>query len=337
MKTAKFWHKTDKGCVQCELCPHGCCVAEGNTGICKVRGVENGELIAMGYGIVSSAHVDPIEKKPLYHFYPGKEIFSIGGWGCNLGCSFCQNWTISQQFIPESERRTPDEMVSAAANAGSIGIAYTYNEPLIGIEFVQDCAALAKAQGLVNVLVSNGYIMPAPAAELLPLIDAANVDIKSMDDNFYLKQCKGRLDPVLDFCKQAIAAGTHIEITNLIIPTLNDEMKLLETLAKWMADNLGKGVPLHLSAYHPQYKLKIPATEHGALEKAYEICRKHLLYVYVGNVWTSKGQDTQCPDCGEIIISRQGYATDVCGMNDDVCVKCGRKIEGVFVSKGVKT
>jgi pyruvate formate lyase activating enzyme len=334
MKTAKFWHKTDKGCAQCELCPHGCCVAEGKTGICKVRGVEKGELIALGYGIVSSAHLDPIEKKPLYHFHPGKEIFSIGGWGCNLGCSFCQNWTISQQFIPESERRSPDTIVSETAKAGSIGIAYTYNEPLIGFEFVQDCARLARAEGLVNVLVTNGYVNPGPAAELLPLIDAANVDIKSMDDNFYRKQCKGSLDPVLAFCKQAVAAGCHVEITNLIIPTLNDETKLPETLAKWIADNLGKGVPLHLSAYHPQYKLKIPATEYGALENAYEVCRKHLLYVYMGNVWTSKGQDTQCPDCGETLISRQGYSTKVCGMRDDACAKCGRTIEGVFGRKG---
>jgi len=333
MKTAKFWHKTDDGKVQCDLCPHGCVIAAGRTGICKVRGIEENELKALGYGLISSAHMDPIEKKPLYHFYPGKEIFSIGGWGCNLGCVFCQNWTISQQFISESTRRAPEAIVEETAKAGSIGIAYTYNEPLIGFEFVQDCARLAKAEGLVNVLVTNGYTRPEPAAELFPLIDAMNVDIKSMDDAFYRKQCKGSLDPVLASCKQAIAAGVHVEITNLVIPTLNDELRLLETLATWIADNLGKHTPLHLSAYYPQYKLKIPATTTGTLEKAYEICRKQLYYVYIGNAWTSAGQDTRCPDCNDTLISRRGYTTKICGMRNGSCAKCSRKIEGIFAER----
>jgi pyruvate formate lyase activating enzyme len=274
--------------------------------------------------------VDPIEKKPLYHFHPGKEIYSIGGWGCNLGCSFCQNWTISQQFVSKAEHVTPEQIMAETVKTGSIGIAYTYNEPLIGIEFVQDCARLVREKGMVNVLVSNGYVNHDAAADLLPLIDAMNVDIKSMDESFYREQCKGKLAPVLAFCKQAVAAGCVVEITNLVIPTLNNELKLLETLAKWMADNLGKATPLHLSAYHPQYKLKIPATEADALERAYAVCKKHLFYVYVGNVWTSAGQDTQCPDCGETLISRRGFSTDALGIRDGSCAKCGRKVEGVF-------
>jgi pyruvate formate lyase activating enzyme len=232
--------------------------------------------------------------------------------------------------VSDADHLTPEQVVAETAKTGSIGIAYTYNEPLIGIEFVQDCARLARAEGMVNVLVTNGYVNPAPAAELLPLIDAMNVDIKSMDETFYNKQCKGKLAPVLAFCKQSVAAGCLVEITNLVIPTLNDELKLLDTLAKWMSDNLGRATPLHLSAYHPQYKMKIPATEADALERAYEVCKKHLLYVYVGNVWTSAGQDTQCPDCGETLISRRGYNTKALGIRNGACIKCERKVEGVF-------
>lgn len=327
MKTAKFWHKTNEGKVQCDLCPNRCTIAEGKTGACRVRRVENGELKAIGYGLLSSVNMDPIEKKPLYHFCPGTTIFSIGGWGCNFACVFCQNWTISQQVMTQSKRYSPEDIVAKASD--SIGIAYTYNEPLVSFEFVEDCARLTRSKGLMNVLVTNGYIEPEPAAELLPLIDALNIDFKSMDDAFYRDQCRGALKPVQAFARQAVAAGCHVEITNLIIPTLNDDESRIKALAKWVHNNLGEATPLHLSAYHPQYKLKIPATSHELLERAYKICKKELLHVYLGNVSTRTGQNTLCPQCGATLITRRGYTTEVCGIRNGVCEKCNRPVEVV--------
>ncbi len=238
----------------------------------------------MGYGVLSSVHVDPIEKKPLYHFHPGASIFSVGGWGCNFGCTFCQNWTISQDFRKSGTRHTPEQMVRAMREEGCSLIAYTYNEPLIGFEFVRDCCRLVHADGGENVLVTNGFVEESPAAELLPLVDALNVDIKSMDEAFYKHYCKGSLSPVLRFCRQAVKAGCHLEITNLIIPGLNDTDEGFERLAGWIHDELGPLTPLHLSAYHPDFKLAVPHTSRKTLQRASDICQKTLAYVYQGNL-----------------------------------------------------
>lgn len=327
MTKAKFWHATDDGHVQCELCPHGCRLTEGQTGLCRVRSACGGQLRADGYGLISSSGVDPIEKKPLYHFHPGSEIFSFGGWGCNFRCDFCQNWTISQQANLTEERFSPIQIVSSAAATGSIGIAYTYNEPLTGYEFVLDCAISARKKGLANVLVTNGYIEPEPAAQLLPYIDALNIDIKSMDDGFYRKKCHGTLAPVLAFARQAVKAGCHVEITNLLIPTLNDDDQLLRGLACWIRDSLGPSTVLHLSAYHPQYKAMQPVTSTGLLEKAHSICSAELMYVYLGNVRTRTGADTLCPKCMSVLITRSGYVTRVCGIKNGSCAQCGRKAD----------
>lgn len=238
----------------------------------------------MGYGLLSSVHVDPIEKKPLNRFHPGSSIFSVGGWGCNFGCTFCQNWTISQDFRQSETRHTPEQMVRAMRAEGCSLIAYTYNEPLVGFEFVRDCCRLVRADGGENVLVTNGFIEEKPAAELLPLVDALNVDIKSMDEAFYKTYCKGSLAPVLRFCRQAVKAGCHLEITNLIIPGLNDTDEGFETLAAWIRDELGPLIPLHLSAYHPDFRLAVPRTSRETLQRASDICRKTLSYVYRGNL-----------------------------------------------------
>jgi len=324
VKTARFWHQHEGGKVQCDLCPHRCVLSEGKAGICKVRRAVGGELQAVGHGLISSAHLDPIEKKPLYHFYPGAEILSIGGWGCNLVCVFCQNWTISQQIQEEGTRYDPSEIAKQSGMGGSIGIAYTYNEPLIAFEFVSECARLVKAAGRVNVLVTNGYVLPEPAAELLPWIDALNIDIKSMEDEFYRRHCHGSLQPVLDFSKQSVQAGCHVEITNLLIPSLNDSAENIAALAAWIADNLGEDIPLHLSAYHPMYKCKIPGTPVSTLEKAYEICRRKLRFVYLGNVYTEHGRNTVCPGCGALLIRRRGYASEIVALQDGACSQCGR-------------
>ncbi|MFC1461200.1 AmmeMemoRadiSam system radical SAM enzyme [Verrucomicrobiota bacterium] len=330
MKTALFWHKTESANVQCELCPHHCVLKEGRTGLCRIRHVRDGELKAGGYGLISSLHVDPIEKKPLYHFYPTSDIFSIGGWGCSLACKFCQNWTISQNLDERSESREPDEVIQAASRHHSVGVAYTYNEPLINIEFVHDCAVIAREHGLVNVLVTNGFIEEPPAAHLLPFIDALNIDIKSMDDKFYRKECKGTLDPVLRFCQQAVAAGCHVEITNLLIPNLNDTEEQVSKLSGWIGKNLGRKTPLHLSAYRPEFKMNLPPTAVETLEQVHGVCSRDLDYVYIGNARTRSGQDTRCPQCQAEWIVRQGYATTIVGLVDHACAQCGRHADIVF-------
>ncbi len=291
---ALYWDaEGDK--VRCELCPHRCLLGDGQVGLCRVRKNINGQLIADGYGCISSENVDPIEKKPLNQFHPGEKIYSIGGWGCNFSCSFCQNWTISQQVRGSRGHgadsgglreggNSPAEIVEHAIQSGGVGIAYTYNEPLISFEFVRDCCILSRAAGLKNVLVTNGYINREPAEKLLPLIDALNIDIKSMDDSFYVKRCGGHLQPVLDFAVQAISAGCHVEITNLLIPGLNDADELIESLAEWIMHNLGRGTPLHLSAYYPQFKLRVPATTFNQVEHAKALALRYLAHVYMGNV-----------------------------------------------------
>lgn len=283
MKTAEF-QCIEGDSVRCLLCPHGCLLRETETGFCRVRGVHDGELRALGYGNISSINLDPMKKKPLYHFHPGRMILSIGGWGCNFLCEFCQNWNISQQFLSEARVTTPESIISEAERNGSVGIAYTYNEPLIGYEFVMDCSELARSRGLANVLVTNGYINPDPASRILPLTDAINIDIKSMDDAFYRNRCHGHLKPVQNFAVQAVKAGCHVEITNLVIPGLNDTDELFRSLSEWISMELGPETPLHLSAYRPQYKMRIEETPVKILLHAREICRESLSYVYLGNV-----------------------------------------------------
>lgn len=295
--------------------------------------MEEGRLVALGYGRVASAHLDPMEKKPLYHFYPGQPVFSIGGWGCSFSCSFCQNWSLSQQGPPRDggEVHGPDAIIATADAHGANTIAYTYNEPLVNFEFVRDCAALAREQGLRNVLVTNGYINPEPAADLLPLIDALNVDIKCMDDDFYERQCGGTVQPVLDFCVQARRAGCHLEITNLLIPNLTDQTDQVEELAVWIREHLGEATPLHVSGYRPEYRLRTPATPRATLDRAWGTASAVLPYVYLGNVISDRGSSTHCPRCKAELIRRSGYAIQAVGLDEKaVCRGCGRRAEVIL-------
>lgn len=319
---AAFYEKLPQDRVQCHLCPHACTIAPGKRGICRVRENQNGSLVALTYAQVASTAMDPIEKKPLYHFCPGTSILSIGTWGCNLKCSFCQNWSISQKEVPTQEL-TPENLATLAKREGSVGVAYTYNEPMIWWEYVFAAAQAVQRTGLKNVLVTNGLINPEPLEKLLPCVDAMNIDIKAFHEGFYEKLCGGRLAPVLATAERA-AKDCHVELTTLVIPGHNDAPKELDSLAAWIAEHCGRKTPAHLSAYSPRYELGAEPTSLALLQRAREIFSQHLDYVYIGNVATADAGNTACHRCGDVVIARRGYATDTRGMREDgTCAGCG--------------
>ncbi|MFH1459898.1 MAG: AmmeMemoRadiSam system radical SAM enzyme [Candidatus Omnitrophota bacterium] len=280
---ASFFKKLRNNDLQCQLCPQNCIIIDGKTGICGVRKNIKGELYSLIYGKTTGIALDPIEKKPLYHFHPGQVILSLGTKGCNLKCSFCQNWHISQNPNIALEDITPEEIIKETQRLNILGIAYTYNEPFIWYEFVCDCAKLAKKNNLENVLVTNGYVNPEPLDEILPFIGAMNIDLKSMDNDFYKKICQGSRDPVLNTIKRA-NQSCHIELTNLIIPGENDTDEHFEKITDWIFDNTGAETPLHFSRYFPCYKLVTEMTPRATLERALAIAQKKLKLVYLGNI-----------------------------------------------------
>jgi pyruvate formate lyase activating enzyme len=282
LKEALYWQKAgDK--VHCRLCPHECKIVNGITGICGVRRNIDGKLYSLVYGETTSVSLDPIEKKPLYHYHPGEHILSLGTKGCNFKCPFCQNWAISQDTEASTENVTPEWAVKKAKECKSFGIAYTYNEPFIWYEFVLDTAKLARKEGLENVLVTNGYVNPEPLEEILPFIDAMNIDLKSINDEFYRTVCRGSIEPVLNTIKRS-AKECHVELTNLVIPGLNDSDDDFTRLAGWIYENVGAEVPLHFSRYFPCYKFEQPPTPVETLKRAEKIAKKKLKYVHLGNI-----------------------------------------------------
>jgi len=319
---AAYWQATTDGNVQCLLCPIGCKLQDGQDGLCGTRGNVDGAMVAKQYGRLVSAAVDPIEKKPLYHFFPARSIFSVAALGCNLHCQFCQNWNISQSTQGPTSDTTPEQIVADAQRVESVGIAYTYSEPLVWYEFVRDSARLARAAGLKNVIVSNGFLNPEPLAELLPLIDAANIDLKSMDDEFYKKVCKARLQPVLTNIRAIHAQGVHLEVTNLVIPGQNDSDEQIAELADFVA-GVAPDIPLHLSAYCPSYKFTAPPTPPQTLLRARRVAMRRLRYVYLGNVMVEGGADTICPSCQAVAIQRTGYRTVNRVSATGGCPECG--------------
>ncbi|NLI23724.1 MAG: AmmeMemoRadiSam system radical SAM enzyme [Bacteroidales bacterium] len=328
MKEALFYEKLDDQRVHCLLCPHHCVISEGKYGICRVRKNAGGVLYTESYGVFSAIHVDPVEKKPLYHFYPGKMILSAGSVGCNLSCIFCQNYEISQsgtEEFPSLQMIDPPKLASLSLrNRGNIGLAYTYNEPFMSFEMIRDTAPLIKEQGQKNVMVTNGFMDPKPLSELLLWIDAFNVDLKSFNESFYRKYTRSRLSPVLDSLKQIRKAGAHLEITNLIIPGANDDEMVFTSMVKWIASELGKNTVLHLSRYFPAYKLTNPPTPSDTLIRFYRIARNELNYVYVGNIDIPDTQNTYCPSCGALLIRRIGYTTQVVALDENgSCSNCG--------------
>ncbi len=268
----------------CELCPQACRLVEGQSGICRARRNDGGDLATLNYGEVSALALDPIEKKPLRNYYPGSMILSMGSWGCNLSCRFCQNWRIAQNRPPVN-KMTARELVELAGQAradGNIGLAYTYAEPLVCYEFVKECAELCRAAGLKNVLVSNGYINKEPLLALAPLLDAANIDLKGWTDGFYYTMCGGSLEPVKENIK-LLADYCHVEVTTLIIPGHNDSAKEMAGLAAWLA-NIDMGIPLHVNRYFPCYKLAAEATPREKLYELEAVAKNFLTNVYTGNI-----------------------------------------------------
>lgn len=319
MQEALFYTKLENETIRCDLCPWNCILKSGQTGVCKVRSNENGKLFTHVYNKVAALGIDPIEKKPLYHFHPGKNILSIGEVGCNLHCTFCQNHRISQCFASEFtgfNEISPEEIVNEAIKTyHNIGIAYTYNEPFTFYEFLLDTARLAHKNGLMNVVVSNGYINPEPMQKLLPFIDAFNIDLKAFSEEFYKKQTKGKLEPVLETLKIIAKSKTHLEITNLVIPGLNDDVDEFKMMVRWISTELGREIPLHLSRYFPQYEMKLAPTSVETLEQLYAIAKSHLSHVYTGNVSDGKRSATYCIHCGNVLISRNRYHTTANGID----------------------
>ncbi|MHC4871376.1 MAG: AmmeMemoRadiSam system radical SAM enzyme [Planctomycetota bacterium] len=322
---ALYYKKLCDNKVECTLCPNACVIAEGLPGRCLGRVNREGTLIAVTFERPASIAVDPIEKKPLYHFVPGSNILSLGTYGCNLNCSFCQNWSLSQQQNPTDEL-TAENAVRLAKGRDSIGIAYTYNEPTIWFEYVLECSKEIKKSSLKNALVTNGYINPEPLAELLPYIDAMNIDLKSFRDDFYQEICGGSLAPVLHTIETS-AENCHVEITNLVIPGINDSVEEQNKMGKWIAENCGEETPLHISAYYPRYNLKAEQTTADDLMRSREVFKKYLKFVYLGNIQTDNENNTLCTSCGETVIKRNGYTIELESITDSGdCAKCGCKL-----------
>jgi pyruvate formate lyase activating enzyme len=277
------------------------------------------------FGELVTAAYDPIEKKPLYHFYPGQIIFSTGANGCSFKCTNCQNFDISQNKVP-TRYVSPEELVVLAGRHGSMGVAYTYSEPLIWFEYIKKTGTLIHEAGMKNVLVTNGYINPEPLKEMLPLIDAANIDLKSMSPKFYKRICKGRLEPVLENIKCFYEAGVKIEVTNLVIPDLNDSRRDFEQITDFVA-GISDKIPLHFSAYYPTHKMSNPPTPPTTLLQAYDVAVKKVKYVYLGNVHLPDKSDTFCPNCGTKVIERSGYRTEKIAFENGKCTNCSYDLE----------
>lgn len=315
--------------LECQLCPHYCKLASGKTGICGVRKNTDKEIELITYGIISGYSLDPVEKKPLYHFFPGHNILSIGSFGCNMRCDFCQNWHISQK-VPESlvPEITINKIIRDALSSDkNIGIAFTYNEPIISFEFMRDVAVIAKKEGLYTVMVSNGYVNNEPLNEIIEFIDAFNIDLKAFNNEFYRKLTGAELEPVKDSLKQIAGSGKHLEVTTLVIPGQNDSEKEMEMQSEWIAGELGKDIPLHLSRYFPTYKRDNPPTGEGLLNRLFEIASGNLDHVYMGNSNSNNGQNTRCPGCGSEVTIRSGYKTRLINLDEEgKCTTCSTKV-----------
>ncbi|MDH5444582.1 MAG: AmmeMemoRadiSam system radical SAM enzyme [Gammaproteobacteria bacterium] len=331
-----YWHKIDKDRIQCDLCPRYCKLHDGQRGLCFVRGRVGETLVLTTYGRSSGFCIDPIEKKPLNHFLPGTPVFSFGTAGCNLACKFCQNWDISKarEFDVLADQASPEMIAMAAKEHGCRSVAYTYNDPVIFHEYAIDVAKACREVDIKSVAVTAGYVCPEPRTEFYQYMDAANVDLKAFTEDFYHKLTGAHLQPVLDtliYIKHE--TNVWLEVTTLVIPGHNDSDRELNQLSQWMVEKLGPDVPLHFSAFHPDFKMTdIPATPVSTLSRAREIAQKNgLHYVYTGNVHDKSGGSTYCHGCGELLIGRDWYVLSDWNLtNEGLCAKCGTACAGVF-------
>lgn len=333
-REAMLYDRLGEDKVRCNLCAHRCLIKPGRRGICYVRENRDGTLYTRVYGRVTSQHVDPIEKKPLFHFHPGSRSFSIATPGCNFRCRFCQNWEISQMVreyhLVLGDRATPDQLVATAQRTGSRTIAYTYTEPTIFFEYAYDTARKAHAVGIANIFVTNGYETAEAVDLIAPYLDGANVDLKSFSDRFYRKVCGATLQPVLDTLQRMKQAGIWVEVTTLVIPGHNDDESELRDIARFIVQHLGPEVPWHVSAFRPTYKLTdAPPTAVDTLMRAREIgLLEGLHYVYAGNV-PGRGEDTLCPGCKQPVIRRYGFTVLENRVQNGRCPSCHTPIAGV--------
>ena len=332
----RYWHLLTDGRIQCDLCPRYCKLRDGQRGMCFVRAREGDGMVLTTYGRSSGFCIDPIEKKPLNHFYPGSSVLSFGTAGCNLGCKFCQNWDISKsrQIDTLADQASPDQIARAAKALGCRGVAFTYNDPVIFLEYAVDVAEACHKEGIKCVAVTAGYICEEPRREFFRHMDAANVDLKAFTDDFYKKICAGNLQNILDtLLYLRHETDVWFEITTLLIPGENDSEEELEALTRWVATELGKDVPLHFSAFHPDWKMRDhPATPPATLTRARRIAIDNgIRYCYTGNVHDETGGSTYCHSCGETLIGRDWYAMTALTMTvDGTCGKCGTSCAGVF-------
>lgn len=331
---ARHWVSLDQDLVQCQLCARGCTVAPGGRGMCRARVNVGGELRSLVYGRPISTHVDPIEKKPFYHYLPGSDAFSLATSGCPLRCSFCQNWQISQA-MPEDYQSafiSPELMVRNVTTRQAPVIAYTYNEPTVFLEYLCDIARAGREQGLRSVLISCGYASDRAMGELCDVLDAVKIDLKGFSEDFYQRVCSAELAPVKRSIKQVAARGLHLELVNLVVPTLNDAEADLIEMSRWIVGELGPDVPIHFTRFHPDYKLQdLPPTPVETLERARDIATDQgVHYAFVGNVPGHAGNHTYCPRCGEVVIGRKGFFITANKLKDGRCGSCGEPIAGVW-------
>ncbi len=334
LKEASFYQKLDNKLVQCQLCPRRCPIPDGKRGYCGTRENHSGVLYTLVYSKPVAIHIDPIEKKPLFHFLPSTTAYSIATAGCNLKCKFCQNWEISQARPEDLDYvyLTPESLIKKVKESGAPTIAYTYNEPTIFYEYMLETAKLARREGIRNVMHSNGYINEAPLKDLAKYLDAANIDLKGFSDEYYAKLTEGALAPVLNSLKVLKGEGVHIEITTLLLSGFNDDEATLRKMCLWIKDNLGADTPLHFSRFFPMYKLaSLNPTPIGSLERARAIAIEcGLKYVYIGNISPNPAENTICPACAKTVIERRGYFIAQNNLKDGKCKFCGEKIAGVW-------
>ncbi len=335
----KYWHKLEDGRVQCDLCPRECKLKEGQQGLCFVRGRHNDQVMLSSYGRSSGFCVDPIEKKPLNHFLPGTPVFSFGTAGCNLSCKYCQNWDMSKSREMDilAAQASPEQIAKKAEELGCRSVAFTYNDPVIFLEYAVDTAKACHERDIKTVAVTAGYISPGAREDFFSHIDAANVDLKGFSEDFYRKLTGGHLQPVLDtlvYLKQQ--TSVWLELTTLLIPGHNDSDDELKRMTEWVVKELGPDVPMHFTAFHPDWKmLDVPATSPESLTRARQIALDNgVHYAYTGNVHDQKGESTYCHQCGELLIERDWYVLGHWGLDEKgCCSKCGTRLAGVLESR----